>query len=205
MDPSSPATDDRSVTYGLVLFDGAEELDFAGPWEVFTSSCMVLGGEGAVVTIAEHDRPVRCAKGLRVVPDHTFTNHPALDVVLVPGGQGTRREVDNPVMGEWLRRVAPTCTWVTSVCTGSLVLWGTDVARDRRLATHWGFEDELERRGAKVERGHRWVVDGNVVSSQGVSAGIDMALWLIGQLHGIEHAREVKHYIQYDPAPPYTA
>ena len=196
--------DQPMTTYGLVLFDDAEELDFVGPWEVFTSSCMALGGEGSVVAIAEHDRPIRCAKGLRMLPDHTFTDHPPLDVVLVPGGQGTRREVDNPVLGEWLRGVAPGCTWITSVCTGSLVLWGTDVARDRRLATHWGFEDELEAKGAKVVRGERWVVDGNVVSSQGVSAGIDMALWLIGQLHGADHARTVQHYIQYDPAPPYA-
>ena len=192
------------TTYGLLLFDDAEELDFVGPWEVFTSSVMALGGEGTVVAIAEHDRPVRCAKGLRMLPDHSFTDHPQLDVVLVPGGMGTRREVDNPVLCEWLRSVAPGCTWVTSVCTGSLILWGSDVARNRRLATHWGFEDQLEAKGANVVRGERWVVDDNVVSSQGVSAGIDMALWVIGQLHGADHARTVQHYMQYDPAPPYA-
>ena len=84
-----------TITTGIVLFDDAEELDWAGPWEVFTMARI----EGdRVVTIAEHDRPVACAKGLRVLPDHTFDNAPPLDVVLVPGGQGTRREVDNPVL-----------------------------------------------------------------------------------------------------------
>ncbi len=196
------------TSFGLLLFDGVEELDFVGPWEVFTASSMlrVDNGEAAdtVVTISEHDRPVRCGKGLRVLADHTFRDHPELDVVLAPGGFGTRTEVDNPVLIDWLRRVAPTCEWVTSVCTGSLLLHEAGPGRDRRLCTHWGFEDRLEARGdCTVVRDQRWVVDGNVVSSQGVSAGIDMALWIIGQIYSPDHARATQRYMQYDPAPPY--
>lgn len=198
------------TTFGLLLFPGVEELDFVGPWEVFTASSMLLERSGTapdeVVTVAEASGPLRCSKGLRVLADHTFTDHPDLDVVLVPGGMGTRTEVDNPTLIHWLGSVARTCTWVTSVCTGALLLHEAGPGRNRALATHWGFEDALEQRGeCTVVRDRRWVVDGNVVSSQGVSAGIDMALWLLGQIHGVEHARDTQHYIQYDPAPPYSS
>lgn len=195
----------RALTYGLVVFDGAEELDFVGPWEVFSMAAMARGAGDRCVLIAEHDRPVRCNKGLRVLPDHTFADHPPLDVVLVPGGEGTRPQVDNPRMLEWLADQAEQAEWMTSVCTGSLLLWASGVAKDRRLATHWAFEDEFEARGATVVRDARWVRDGNVVSSQGVSAGIDMALWLVGQQHGATYARGVQRLMQYDPAPPYAA
>ncbi len=197
--------------YGVVTFGDAEELDFVGPWEVFTVSAMVRNLEAQteldrVVLIAPMADPVRCNKGLRVLPDHSFTDHPDLDVVLIPGGFGTRREVDNPTFMDWLNRVAPTCTWVTSVCTGSLLLHQSGLARGKRVATHWSFEDALEGRGdVTVVRDARWVRDGNVVTSQGVSAGIDMALWIVGQLHGPQHAKAVQRYIQYDPAPPYQA
>jgi transcriptional regulator GlxA family with amidase domain len=197
------------TTFGLVLFDDAEELDFAGPWEVFTASSMVRAqGEAppdTVLTVAASLAPVRCAKGLRVLPDATFAEHPPLDVVLVPGGMGTRREAENEELLGWLRSVSQQASWTTSVCTGSLLLHASGVAEGRRLATHWGFEDALEQRGATVVRDARWVRDGTIVSSQGVSAGIDMALWLIGQLYSPAHARTVQHYIQYEPAPPYAA
>ncbi len=191
------------TTYGLLLFPGTEELDFVGPWEVFCASSMVLDAGERVVTIAEKPGVVRCAKGLEIVAQHGFADHPALDVLLVPGGRGTRKEVENPALLDWIRRVATDCTWVTSVCTGSLLLHAAGPGRDARLATHWSFEDTLEARGARVVRDARWVHDGKIVSSQGVSAGIDMSLWLIGQIVSPEHAREVQRYIQYDPAPPY--
>jgi transcriptional regulator GlxA family with amidase domain len=194
------------TTYGILIFDDAEELDFVGPWEVFTAAAMGNQGGDRVLTIAEHDRPVRCAKGLRVLPDHTFANAPALDVVLVPGGQGTRREVQNPVVIGWLRKVGADARWVTSVCTGALLLHEAGFARGRRVTTHWSFVEQLRKRGdvTVVER-TRYVRDGNLVTAAGVSAGIDMALWLIGQIHSPDFARKVQHYIEYDPAPPYAA
>jgi transcriptional regulator GlxA family with amidase domain len=192
------------TTYGLLIFDGAEELDFAGPWEVFTASAMLRDGAGTAVLIAESMDPVRCSKGMRVLPDHTTADHPELDVVLVPGGKGTRREVSNAALMGWLGGVR--AQWITSVCTGSLLLHESGHAWNRRVATHHSFEDALEARGeVTVVRDARYVVDGNVVTSQGVSAGIDMALWLVGRLHGRDHSRAVRRYIQYDPAPPYLA
>jgi transcriptional regulator GlxA family with amidase domain len=193
------------ITTGILLFTEAEELDFVGPWEVFTAAANMNGAD-RVVTIAERAAPVRCNKGLRVVPDHTFGDAPPLDVVLVPGGQGTRREVDNPAVIGWLREVGARCTWVTSVCTGALLLHEAGFAKGKRVTTHWAFVETLRARGdvTVVER-TRYVRDGNVVTSAGVSAGIDMALWLTGQLHGEEFARSVQRYIEYDPAPPYAA
>jgi transcriptional regulator GlxA family with amidase domain len=194
------------TTYGLLIFDDAEELDFVGPWEVFTAAAMTNQVADRVVTIAEHERPVRCAKGLRVLPDHTFANAPALDVVLVPGGQGTRREVSNPVLVEWLRKVGASATWVTSVCTGALLLHHAGFARGRRVTTHWSFVEQLRKRGDVTVLEHtRYVRDGNLVTAAGVSAGIDMALWLIGQIQSPDFARKVAHYIEYNPAPPYAA
>jgi transcriptional regulator GlxA family with amidase domain len=193
------------MTTGILLFDDAEELDFAGPWEVFTMAAK-MKGEGTVVTIAEHDRPVRCAKGLRVLPDHTFATAPALDVVLVPGGQGTRREDKNPVLLEFLRAAGARAQWVTSVCTGAALLAAAGLARGKRITSHWAYLDTLRERGdVTVLDGRRYVRDGNVVTAAGVSAGIDMALWLVGEIHGPDFARTVQHWIEYDPAPPYAA
>jgi len=192
------------MTIGIILFDDAEELDFAGPWEVFTTAMMLKGGR--VITIAETDRPVRCAKGMRVLPDHTFADAPPLDVLLVPGGIGTRREEDNPAMLEYLRRVAAGAKWVTSVCTGSALLAASGLARGKRITSHWSYLDTLRQRDdVIVLEKRRYVRDGNVVTAAGVSAGIDMALWLVGEIEGPDFARTVQHWIEYDPAPPYAA
>jgi transcriptional regulator GlxA family with amidase domain len=194
------------TTYGLLIFDGAEELDFAGPWEVFTASAMLRDQGDTAVLIAQRPGAVRCAKGMQVLPNCILNDHPPLDVLLVPGGMGTRREVSNPAVIDWITKVSAGAAWVTSVCTGALLLHEAGPARGRRVATHHAFEDALAARGdVTVVRDARYVVDGNLVTSQGVSAGIDMALWLTGRIHGRDHARAVRRYIQYEPAPPYLA
>ena len=192
------------TTTGMLIFDDAEELDFVGPWEVFTMVRHIIPDD-RVVTIAQTREPIRAAKGMRVIPDHSFEDAPKLDVVLVPGGIGTRREVNNSALIDWLRKTGASCTWVTSVCTGSLLLHEAGFAKGRRVTTHWGFVKTLRERGADVLENVRYVRDGNVVTSAGVSAGIDMALWLVGQIHGVTVARQVQRAMEYDPAPPYTA
>jgi transcriptional regulator GlxA family with amidase domain len=194
------------TTIGILVFDGAEELDFVGPWEVFTMATADLA-DSRVVTIAERPGPIRCAKGLRILPDCEFAGAPALDVVLVPGGQGTRREVDNPALLDWLAKAGSRCQWVTSVCTGSLLLHASGLAAGRRITTHWAFVEALRGRApdASVLERVRYVRDGNVVTAAGVSAGIDMALWLVGQIWDVERARQTQRFMQYDPAPPYPA
>ena len=195
-----------AYTTGLLLFENLEELDAIGPWEVFT---MAAGerGSGKVVTISEKGGMVRCAKGLRIDSDYSFADAPKLDIIVVPGGMGTRTEVDNKVLIDWIAKVAPDCTWVTSVCTGSMLLVEAGPARDKRVTTHWGFVETLRKRGgaAEVIDDMRFVRDGNVVTSAGVSAGIDMALWVVGQMDDIAFARHVQRRMEYDPAPPYTA
>jgi transcriptional regulator GlxA family with amidase domain len=195
-----------NTTIGILLFDDVEELDWAGPWEVFSMAVADLPG-ARVVSVAQGAGPVRCAHGLRVLPDHVFAAAPELDVVIVPGGQGTRREVGNPVLLDWLRKSAARCRFVASVCTGSLLLHAAGLASGRRITTHWAFVPELRERApdAEVLEGVRYVRDGNLVSAAGVSAGIDMSLWLVGQLWDVARARRTQRVMEYDPAPPYTA
>jgi transcriptional regulator GlxA family with amidase domain len=190
------------TTTGILLFDDVEELDFAGPWEVLT----VARRDGdAVVTVAEQPDLVRCGQGLRVMPDHTFTDCPPLDVIVVPGGQGPFVELDNPVLMTWLAEVSANADWVTSVCTGTLLHWGTGTAKGRTVTTHSMFVESLRAMGdITVVDDQRWVVDGNLVTAAGVSAGIDMALWLVGQIYGEEHGRYVQQVIEYEPEPPFS-
>ena len=195
-----------TTTIGLLIFDDVEELDFVGPWEVFTMAAQQRG-DLRVATLAQRAGPVRCAKGLRVQADHALADAPSLDVLLVPGGQGTRREVANPVVIDWLRHVEPELTWLTSVCTGALLLCEAGFATGRRVTTHWAFVEELRKRypDVSVRDDVRYVRDGKLCTAAGVSAGIDMALWLTGQLFGVELARRTQRAMEYQPAPPYAA
>ncbi|ELS57168.1 DJ-1/PfpI family protein [Streptomyces viridochromogenes] len=195
------------TTYGILLFDTAEELDVSGPWEVFTTSAALRDGADTVALLAESPGPVRCANGMRIVPDHALDRHPPLDVLLVPGGSRAREAgPHNTRVTEWIADRAERADWVVGVCTGAFLLHAAGPARCRRVATHWRYEEALAARGdVTVLSEPRYVVDGNLLTSQGVSAGIDGALWLVGHLHGRDHARAVRRELQYDPAPPYLA
>ena len=127
--------------------------------------------------------------------------------MLVPGGQGTRVQRKNEALLNFIRRVAPQCQWVTSVCTGSFVLEAAGPAAGKRVTTHWAAFDEFASLAPGVElvKNARYVRDGNLVTSAGVSAGIDMSLWLVGQLYSVEHARTTQMAMEYNPAPPYGA
>jgi transcriptional regulator GlxA family with amidase domain len=157
-----------------------------------------------VKLIAESLEPVRCAKGMRVLPDLATVQCSELDVLLVPGGWGTRRQVANAPLMAWIAAIAARAQWVTSVCTGSLLLAVAGPARGKKVTTHWSFVETLRQRGevAEVLADCRYVRDGNLVTAAGVSAGIDMALWLTAELHGSDFARAVKRGMEYDPAPP---
>ena len=204
---------DDKRTIGIVLFDRAEELDWVGPFEVFTMACEASGGKGPasgieVVLVSEDGGLVKGAKGLRNEVDFSFAEAPAFDVILIPGGIGTRDEMKNPVMLDFLRKQAATAEWVTSVCTGSIVLEAAGLTEGKKITTHWGYlptlrEDAAGR--AEVLENVRYVRDGNLLTAAGVSAGIDSALWLVGQLYGVRHARITQKMMEYDPAPPYAA
>jgi transcriptional regulator GlxA family with amidase domain len=189
---------------GIMLFEGAEELDWAGPWEVLSAWAHQHQDGVEVFTIAQTLAPVTCAKGLRVLPDRTIAEAGALDVVIVPGGRGTRALIEDRPTHEWLHGLAKRGTLVTSVCTGSLVLAGAGLLRNRPATTWWGALDRLRELDATIEvrPAARFVDSGAVVTAAGVSAGIDMSLHLVARLHSVERAREVRRYIQYDPEPP---
>ena len=199
-------SNDSDLTIGILLFADAEELDWAGPYEVF-GMALKTGQSGRLVTIAESMEPVRCFNGLRVLPDHDFANAPPLDLVLVPGGLGTREQVENKELIEWLAKAAADSRWITSVCTGSQLLNAAGLTRDKKMTTHWAFVETLRGEAPKstVLEGVRYVRDGQLVTAAGVSAGIDMSLWLVGQIWGIEQARNTQRMMEYDPSPPYGA
>jgi transcriptional regulator GlxA family with amidase domain len=193
------------VNIGVALFDGAEELDWAGPWEVLAAWAERWPDDGVrVFTLAREDGPVTCAKGLRVLPDETWATAPSLDVLVYPGGRGTRRELADAAVLEWVRGLADGGTVVASVCTGSLVLAAAGLLDGEPATTHWGSLELLPTLGKEIEvrPDDRYVDNGQILTAAGVSAGIDMALHLVARLHSIERAREVRRYIQYDPEPP---
>jgi transcriptional regulator GlxA family with amidase domain len=187
----------------IVLFDGAEELDWAGPWEVFAAWRDGWPDDGiGVFTVGWTNEPIVCAKGLRVLADHTWDTAPGADVVVWPGGRGTRPMLGDAEIRGRVRALADRADVMASVCTGALVYADAGLLTGRRATTHWGSLERLAELGAEVDSEARWVDHGDVITSAGVSAGIDMALHLVARLHSRERAGEVRRYIQYDPEPP---
>ena len=190
---------------GVALFEDAEELDFAGPWEVLAAWSRQWPDDGVeVLTVADTLGPVTCAKGLRVLPHATWETAGRLDVLVYPGGMGTRPQLGNEEIRERVRALARDETLMTSVCTGSLVYADAGLLDGRPATTHWAQLDLLRSLGRDIDvKGDdRFVDDGEVITAAGVSAGIDMALHLVARLPSPERAREVRRYIQYDPDPP---
>ncbi|WP_432571755.1 DJ-1/PfpI family protein [Kineococcus sp. SYSU DK005] len=190
---------------GIVLFDDVEELDAVGPWEVLAHWTRTHPEDGWAVTCLSRDgRPVTCAKGLVLGAHHSFADAPALDVLLHPGGHGTRPQLRDEQHLEWVRRQRERVPLMTSVCTGALVYAAAGLLAGRPATTYWGALELLGELDPSIEvRGEeRFVDDGDVVTSAGVSAGIDMALHLVARLAGPERARQVRRGIQYDPQPP---
>ena len=193
------------MNIGVALFDGAEELDWAGPWEVLAAWAEQWPDDGVrVFTLACSDGVVTCTKGLRVLPDETWETAPPLDVLVYPGGRGTRRELADEAVLSWVRGLADGGTVVASVCTGSLVLAAAGLLDGKPATTHWGSLELLPTLGSEIEvrPDDRFVDNGQILTAAGVSAGIDMALHLVARLHSRERARDVRRYIQYDPEPP---
>ncbi len=188
---------------GIVLYPDFEELDAVGPYETFGVLQASSGGEWKVVTIAEKPGRVRGFNGLEVGASYGFDDAPALDVVLLPGGLGSRDEMKNPRMLDFIRKAAETCTYVTSVCTGALILHSAGFLSGRKATTHWAAIQLLRGLGdVEVCEGERYVHDGNVITSAGVSAGIDMALYLVSLLKGQQTALNVQKMMEYYPKPP---
>jgi transcriptional regulator GlxA family with amidase domain len=189
----------------VALFDGAEELDWAGPWEVLAAWATQWPDDGVeTFTVARTTDVVTCAKGLRVLPTCNWADAGDIDVLVYPGGMGTRRELKDDAVLAWLHDVKGRGAVMTSVCTGSLVYAAAGMLRDSPATTHWSAMSALQDLDGTIEPrpDDRFVDVGEVITAAGVSAGIDMALHLVARLHSVERAREVRRYIQYDPEPP---
>ena len=190
---------------GIVLFADVEELDAIGPWEVLAYWTRTFPEDlYTVSTLSVSGGLVRCAKGLVVQADHSHADAPAYEVLVYPGGQGTRPQIHDQAQLDWVRRRRGDVPLMTSVCTGSLVYAAAGLLKGRPATTHWRSLDLLAELDPTIDvrADERFVDDGDIVTSAGISAGIDMAFHLVKRLAGIERAREVRRGIQYDPAPP---
>jgi transcriptional regulator GlxA family with amidase domain len=195
--------DSRSV--GILVFPEVEVLDFCGPFEVFSVTRLVEDQRRQstspyeVVLIAENPGVVVATGGLKVVADHGLDDCPPLDLLVVPGGWGTRREMNNHRVVDWLSEKAREVTMLTSVCTGALLLGRAGLLDGKRATTHWRAVDEM--RGlfpaVNVIDDQHVVEEGNVITSAGISAGIDMALRVVARHHGDAVARTTARYMEY--------
>ena len=208
----SPGIAVEKVRVGIFIFDGVEVLDFAGPFEVFSRTRLTPGVDSRrsedtapfhVFTVAAHVRPIIATGGLRVVPDCDFAGAGTIDLLIVPGGFGTRQLLQDSAVLGWIRRTAAKAQRAASVCTGALLLAQAGLLAGRRATTHWGALDLLASLDptVQVERSRRVVEDG-IVTSAGVAAGIDMALGLVESLYGREVADDTARYIEYPRCPP---
>lgn len=190
---------------GILLFPEVEELDAIGPWEVLAYWTRAHPEDGYAVTcLSRAGGMVACAKGLRVEAKHSYDDAPPLEVLIYPGGWGTRAHLTEDAQLDWVRRQRAQVPLMTSVCTGSLVYAAAGLLSGRPATTHWRSLDRLGELDPSihVRPDDRFVDDGDVITSAGISAGIDMALHLVARHAGVERAREVRRGIQYDPAPP---
>lgn len=181
----------------IALWDGVEELDFAGPYEVLTAWSRASERAISVTAVARSTEPVTCSHGLRVIPDTSFDQLGKVDLFVNPGGRVDPLLEDDDYI-ERLRKMAAAGTLMTSVCNGALVFQKASLLDGKRATTHWGSYDRLEELGVTVDREARWVDEGSVVTSTGVSAGIDMALHLVARLESEEMSARIRRYIQLD-------
>lgn len=192
---------------GILIFDEVEVLDFCGPFEVFATTTFHdadrrdLGAKPFnVFTIAEKADLVKCRGGLLVQPHYTIENHPPLDILLVPGGWGTRREAQNAPLLDWIALQDRSTELTTSVCTGAFLLAECGLLNNLSATTHWASLDRLQvgYPSTNVQRDLRYVDNGRIITSAGVSAGIDMSLHIVARLLGEATARETAKQMEYE-------
>ncbi len=195
-------------TVGILIFDEVEVLDFCGPFEVFSVARATEKTNRDrplfnALIIAEQASVVRCRGGLLVQPHHTIVDHPPLDILVVPGGQGTRRERTNQSLLDWIATQDQRTSLTTSVCTGAFLLAASGLLDGRRATTHWGSIDWLREHhpAVDVRSDERVVNEGRIITSAGVSAGIDMALAIVARLHGRATAEATARQMEYDALP----
>lgn len=199
---SSNGQEVDTKTIALVIYDGLTVFDLVGPLELVTALSHIRP-DFAPVVVAERVEPLSSDSGLIFMPNKRFDEVPEPYVLIVPGGgKPTLRAMGNPAIRHYIRRADRTTAYTASVCTGALLLASVGMLKGREATTHWAYHRYLQAYGARYVR-ERWVASGKIINSAGVSAGIDMALYLISQLTDEETARQVQLAIHYDPAPPF--
>lgn len=189
------------MNFGVLVFGGVEELDFIGPWEVLKIWSKIAGGPENCFIVAESKSPIICARDLSINPHVSFNDCPKLDYLLVPGGHGTRKEVNNPALTEFVAKQAQHCQTVLSVCTGSFILHAAGLLSGKKATTHWASLDRLRALGDVEVIEERFVNDGNIWTSAGISAGIDLMLAFIAHTAGEKAAGRVQFSSEYYPDP----
>ncbi len=189
------------MNFGFLLFNDVEELDFVGPWEIIGMWSKYFEGPEQYLLISQTGETVQCAKGLKVIPDCNFEDSPSLDYLLVPGGHGTRKEVENMALLSFIQKQAAGCQHVLSVSTGAFILQAAGLLTDKKITAHWGSLKNLRKMLDLTVVEQRVVHDGNVWTAAGISAGLDLALALIAELAGDDVAGKVQMATEYYPAP----
>ncbi|MFD2262653.1 DJ-1/PfpI family protein [Lacibacterium aquatile] len=187
-----------SLTIGMLLFPKLTQLDLTGPYEV-----LARAPDSRIHLVWKDRSPIASDRGMGMVPDMSFADCPQLDLICVPGGPGHVALMEDDETLDFLRTQAAKARWVTSVCTGSLVLGAAGLLDGYRATSHWGSRERLSAFGA-IPTDKRVVIDRNRITGGGVTSGIDFALTVIAELYGEDTARRIQLQIEYDPAPPFT-
>ncbi|WP_100406950.1 DJ-1/PfpI family protein [Bacillus solitudinis] len=190
-------------TVGILLFNEVEVLDFAGPFEVFSLATLPKSNVKLfnVKTISEDGEMVSARNGLKVKPDFHFSNHPKLDIVIIPGGEGAEKtEINNSNVIRWIAKQYIKVEFMTSVCTGALLLAKAGILDGRKATTHWLDIERLEREfpSVSVQRDVKFVDEDSIITSGGISAGINMSFHLISRLHGKEVSMETAKRMEFE-------
>jgi transcriptional regulator GlxA family with amidase domain len=191
----------KPFSVAILLFNEVELLDFAGPYEVFANTMQEGQALYEVFTVGEKSTTLKARYGLKVIPDYDFQTAPVADIIVIPGGYGAEHlEIRNPVVLEWIRQQKSKAGIVSSVCTGAFLLAEAGLLNGKKATTHWLDYDRLEKEYPQIAviRDTRFVDEGNIITAGGISAGITMALHIVGKLSGADVAIATARRMEYD-------
>lgn len=184
---------------GLFLFNDVQLLDFAGPYEVFSDAASICDGLVSVFTVTEDGKPVKSINGLTVIPDYGFSCHPPIDILVIPGGQGTKAEIGKDTVLEWVRNNSQKAGLTMSVCTGARILGKIGLLDGKEAVTHHGSVEDISRLAPQAifREDRRFVRSGSILTAGGISAGIDAALYVVEIYFGEDVAGKIKIRMEY--------
>ena len=197
----------KKINVGILIFDEVEVLDFAGPFEVFSRTRLLKGAESRrsndsapfnPFTVSMDTNPLTATGGLKIISDYTIKDCPNIDILVVPGGFGTRTLLNNENLLLWIKSISDQATITSSVCTGSLLLAKAGLLEDKRATTHWGAIQALKSISKDIQViDNRRIVNDEIITSAGVSSGIDMAFMIVENLYGEQVASDTAKYIEF--------